>query len=252
MPRSTRSRRRSRPGSEVPGTGAHHPEGAGETPGRAVRVGRRHVRRSASRAPQVGVRDPRRDVRRTPAAVGGIARWLRRRDRRGPFGSWGVGLAIAGARGSARGHAAPGDVRVRLGGGSEDLAGRARNRLHGRRAGRETSISGSSMPWAGLPRAPDGSPGASIGARRGIRTARAIAFVSERSGTPDVWRRIASRDDRRPSSLANAQSPAVSPDGARLAFTRPDQHGAVGSGSPRSPRRAREDADHRHGRSLGP
>ena len=53
----------------------------------------------------------------------------------------------------------------------------------------------------------------------------AIAFVSERGGTPGVWK-IPRLGGQSPVQIvAVAESPAISPDGTRIAFTRPDAAG---------------------------
>jgi len=53
-----------------------------------------------------------------------------------------------------------------------------------------------------------------------------IAFVSDRGGEPAIWR-IPPLGGDPVMLLANAQDPAISPDGERIAFARPGQSGAL-------------------------
>jgi eukaryotic-like serine/threonine-protein kinase len=53
----------------------------------------------------------------------------------------------------------------------------------------------------------------------------AIAFVSDRSGTPGVWKVPRLGGQSATPIVANADEPAISPDGTRIAFTRPDAAG---------------------------
>ena len=63
----------------------------------------------------------------------------------------------------------------------------------------------------------------------------AIAFVSDRGGSPGVWK-VPRLGGQEPIPIvASARAPAISPDGTRIAFTRPDaQRRRAASSSRRS------------------